>query len=97
MPVYSRADLSRSVLFVVAPFPTVASTGDVPRGFRAAGTQNEDYPRPQAPRYTGRLTAERSGANIERKPFEATRAGIYKKAMRVPAAGRPIKRIRKVK
>jgi hypothetical protein len=40
--VYSRADLSRSVVFVVAPFLTAAPTGAVAREFRAAGTQNED-------------------------------------------------------
>jgi hypothetical protein len=40
--VYSRADLSRSVVFVAAPFPTAASTGAVAREFRVADAENED-------------------------------------------------------
>jgi hypothetical protein len=95
--VYSRADLSRSVVFVVAPFPTVPSTGAVACEFCAAGTQNEDRAPPQTPRYTSRLTVERSGTGIERNAFETATAGIYEKAMRDPSAYGPIERIRKVK
>jgi hypothetical protein len=84
-------------MIVVALFLTAVSTSAVARQFRAADTQSEDYPTVQAPCYMGRLIAERGGANIERKSFEAATAGIYQKAMRDPAAEEPIERIRKVK
>jgi hypothetical protein len=40
LPVYSRADLSRTVALVVAPFLTAVPTSAVAREFRAADTQN---------------------------------------------------------
>lgn len=45
---YRRADLSRTMQFVVALFLTSAATGVSAREFRAADTQNEDYPTVQA-------------------------------------------------
>ena len=66
LPVYSRADLSRTVAIVVALFLTAASTSAVARVFCAAATENKDYPAVQALRHIGRLIAERG---------EQTRAG----------------------
>ena len=57
---YCRADLSRTVA-VVALFLTAISTSAVTREFRAADTQNEDYPTVQALHYIGRRIAEKSG------------------------------------
>ena len=61
LSVYSRAHLSRTVAIVVALFLTAVSTSAVAREFRAADTQNEDYPTVQALRYMGSLIAESSG------------------------------------
>jgi TRAP-type C4-dicarboxylate transport system substrate-binding protein len=55
LPVYSRADLSRTVAIVVALCLTAVSTIAVAREFRVADTQSEDYPTVQALRYMGRL------------------------------------------
>jgi TRAP-type C4-dicarboxylate transport system substrate-binding protein len=53
LPVYSRADLSRTVVPAVAPFLTAGSTGAVARAFRAA-TRSEDHPTVRMPRDMGR-------------------------------------------
>jgi TRAP-type C4-dicarboxylate transport system substrate-binding protein len=58
--VYSRADLSRTVLLVVALSLTAAATGAIAREFRAADIQSRDYPSVQALRHMGRAIAERS-------------------------------------
>jgi TRAP-type C4-dicarboxylate transport system substrate-binding protein len=63
LPVYSRADLSRTAALVVALSLTAVSTSAVAREFRAADTQSEDDPTIQALRYIGRLIAERSGGD----------------------------------
>ena len=59
LPVYSRADLSRTVALVGALFLTAASTSAVARVFRLAATQNEDCPTVQALRFTDSAVAER--------------------------------------
>jgi hypothetical protein len=61
LPVYRRADLSRTIKLVVALALAAASTGAFAREFRAADTQNEDYPTVQALGYMGSLVSERSG------------------------------------
>jgi hypothetical protein len=48
LPVYSRADLSRTGVIVVALFLTAVSTSAVTPEFRAADSQNGDYPAVQA-------------------------------------------------
>ena len=101
MPVYSRADLSRTVALVVALFLTAATTNAFAREFRTADTQSENYP-------TARLgdeneTIEQTRAGAERYfvgPLSdravAAMAPIYAKARRVPAAAELIERIDKV-
>jgi len=44
LPVYSRADLSRTVALVVALFLTAVSTSAAARQFHAADTQSENDP-----------------------------------------------------
>jgi hypothetical protein len=90
LPVYSRADLSRTVVFVVALSVTAAATAALAREFRAADTQNEDYPTVQARRYMGSLVTD-----FDCKPFEPAMTGIYARAQRDPAAAQLIERIRK--
>jgi hypothetical protein len=58
LPVYSRADLSRTVALVVAPCLTAVSTGAVAREFRAATVQ--------ALHDMSRTIAERSGGRRPR-------------------------------
>jgi TRAP-type C4-dicarboxylate transport system substrate-binding protein len=69
--VYCRADLSRTLQLVVALFLTPAATGVSAREFRAADTQNKDYPTVQGLGYMGSLIAERSGGRhqIRALPF----------------------------
>jgi hypothetical protein len=50
--VYNRADLSRRVALVVAPFFTAASASAFAREFRAADTRNREYRLVQALRFT---------------------------------------------
>ena len=47
-------------MIAVALFLTAISAGAGAREFRAADTQNEDYPTVQALYYMGRLIAERA-------------------------------------
>jgi len=86
LPVYSRADLSRTGALLVALLLTAVSTSAVARQFRAADTQNEDHPTVQALRYMGSLIAEKSGSRHqirvlhsrrleEKETIEQTRAG----------------------
>ncbi|HKH00855.1 MAG TPA: hypothetical protein VKB08_09070, partial [Bradyrhizobium sp.] len=48
------------------------------RHFRAADTQNEDYPTVQALQYMGWLIAERSGGR-HHEPFDTAMAGVGSK------------------
>jgi TRAP-type C4-dicarboxylate transport system substrate-binding protein len=91
--VYRRADLPRTLQLVVALFLTSAATGVFAREFRAADTQNEDYPTVQALDYRGSLVAERSGGHHQTKVFHSDQLGEVRRA---PAMTRLIERIRKV-
>ena len=75
--VYSRAEISRTVALVVALLLAAVSTGAVAREFRAADTQNEDYPTVQALRYMGGLIAEQTGGRLTdpRLSFTPARRG----------------------
>jgi tripartite ATP-independent transporter DctP family solute receptor len=87
LPVYSRADLSRTVTLVVALFLTAVSTSAVAREFRAADTQNEDYPTVQALRYMGRLVAEKSGGRHQIRVFHSRQLGEEKETIEQTRAG----------
>src|SRR3982074_866325 len=78
LPVYSRADLSRTIAPVVALFLAAVWTSAVAREFRAADSQNEDYPTVQALRYMGRMVAERSGGRHQIRVFHSRQLGEEK-------------------
>ena len=87
LPVYSRADLSRTVTIVVALFLTAVSTSAVAREFRAADTQSEEYPTVQALRYMGQLIAERSGGRHQIRVFHSRQLGEEKETIEQTRAG----------
>ncbi len=84
---YSRADLSRTVALVVALLLTAVSTSAVAREFRAADTQNEDYPTVQALLYMGRLIAERTGGRHQIRVFHSRQLGEEKETIEQTRAG----------
>ena len=87
MPVSSRADLSRTVVLVVALCLTVAATGAPARELRAADTQNEDYPTVQALRFMGHVISERSGGRHQIKVFHSRQLGEEKETLEQTRAG----------
>ena len=87
LPVYSRADLSRTGALVVALLLTAVSTSAAPREFRAADTQNEDYPTVQALRYMGSLIADQSGGRHHIRLFHSRQLGEAKQTVEQTRAG----------
>jgi TRAP-type C4-dicarboxylate transport system substrate-binding protein len=87
LPVYSRADLSRTVALVVALCLAAASTSAVTREFRAADTQSEDYPTVQALQYMGRLIAESSSGRLQIRVFHSRQLGEEKETIEQTRAG----------
>src|SRR3954469_20046211 len=87
LPVYRRADLSRTIKLVVALALAAASTGVFAREFRAADTQNEDYPTVQALGYMGSLVSERSGGRHQIKVFHSRQLGEEKETLEQTRVG----------
>jgi tripartite ATP-independent transporter DctP family solute receptor len=87
LPVYSRADLSRTRALVVTLFLAAVSTSAVAREFRVADTQNEDYPTVQALRYMGSLIAEQSGGRHQIRVFHSRQLGEEKETIEQTRAG----------
>jgi TRAP-type C4-dicarboxylate transport system substrate-binding protein len=87
LPVYSRADFSRTVALVVALFLTAVPTSAVAREFRAADTQSEDYPTVQALNYMSRMIAERSGGRHQIKVFHSLQLCEEKETIEQTRAG----------
>ena len=87
LPVYSRADLSRTVALVVALSLAAVSTSAVARVFRAADTQSEDYPTVQALHYMSRVIAERSGGRHQIQVFHSRQLGEEKETIEQTRAG----------
>jgi tripartite ATP-independent transporter DctP family solute receptor len=85
--VFGRAELQRTVFVVVALLLTAGSTGALAREFRAADTQNEDYPTVQALRFMGRQISERSGGRHEIKVFHSRQLGEEKETLEQTRAG----------
>jgi len=85
--VSSRADLSRTVVLVVALCLTVAATGAFARELRAADTQNEDYPTVQALRFMGRVVSKRSSGRHQIKVFHSRQLGEEKETLEQTRAG----------
>jgi tripartite ATP-independent transporter DctP family solute receptor len=82
-----RADLPRTLTLVVALLLTVAPTSAFAREFRAADTQNEDYPTVQALRYMGSLVEERSGGRLQIRVFHSRQLGEEKETIEQTRAG----------
>lgn len=82
-----RARLQRTVVVVVALLLAAGSTSTLAREFRAADTQNEDYPTVQALRFMGRQVAERSGGRHEVKVFHSRQLGEEKETLEQTRAG----------
>jgi tripartite ATP-independent transporter DctP family solute receptor len=74
-------------MVVVALLLTAVSTGVVAREFRAADTQNEDYPTVQALRYVDSLVAERSGGRNQIRVFHSRQLGEEKETLEQTRAG----------
>jgi len=85
--VYRRANLSRTMTLVVALFLTAAATSAFAREFRAADTQNEEYPTVQALHYMGSLVAERSGGRHQIKVFHSRQLGEEKETLEQTRVG----------
>jgi tripartite ATP-independent transporter DctP family solute receptor len=87
LSVYSRADFSRTGATVVALLLTALSASAVAREFRAADTQNEDYPTVQALRYMGRLVEEKSGGRHQIRVFHSRQLGEERETLDQTRAG----------
>jgi tripartite ATP-independent transporter DctP family solute receptor len=85
--VFGRAELQRTVVLVVALLVTAGSTAASAREFRAADTQNEDYPTVQALRFMGRQITERTGGRHELKVFHSRQLGEEKETLEQTRAG----------
>jgi TRAP-type C4-dicarboxylate transport system substrate-binding protein len=72
--VFGRAELQRTVFVVVALLVTAGATGAFAREFRAADTQNEDYPAVQALRFMDRQITERQQSEQMREMMRALTA-----------------------
>ena len=75
MPVYSRADISRTMGIVVAPFPTADATCALAREFRVADTRREAYPAVEALRHVCRLVVARIGGRHRIQVFDSRQFG----------------------
>lgn len=87
MNVVGRAEMQRTVVVVVALLLTAGATNAFAREFRAADTQNEDYPTVQALRFMGRQITERSGGRHEIKVFHSRQLGEEKETLEQTRAG----------
>jgi tripartite ATP-independent transporter DctP family solute receptor len=85
--VFGRAEIQRTVVLVVALLVTAGTTGAFAREFRAADTQNEDYPTVQALRFMGRLVSERTSGRHEVKVFHSRQLGEEKETLEQTRAG----------
>jgi tripartite ATP-independent transporter DctP family solute receptor len=85
--VFSRADLLRTVAVVGALLVMAVTTNASPREFRAADTQNEDYPTVQALRYMGRLIEEKTDGRLQIRVFHSRQLGEEKETIEQTRAG----------
>lgn len=87
MPVYCRAEISRTVAIVVALFLMAVARNALAREFRAADTQSEDYPTVQALRYMGSVIEEKSGGRLQIRVFHSRQLGEEKETIEQTRAG----------
>ena len=81
------AELWRACVLVVALFTAVAPASAVAREFRAADTQNEDYPTVQALNYMGGLVEQRSGGRLTIRVFHSRQLGEEKETIEQTRVG----------
>jgi tripartite ATP-independent transporter DctP family solute receptor len=84
---YNRAGLWRITAFVVLLSLAAVATDAVAREFRAADTQNADYPTVQALYYMGRVIAERTGGRDQIRVFHSRQLGEEKETIEQTRAG----------
>jgi len=87
LPLYTRAGLWRIAAFVVLLSLAAVATDTVAREFRAADTQNADYPTVQALYYMGRVIAERTGGRHQIRVFHSRQLGEEKETIEQTRAG----------
>jgi tripartite ATP-independent transporter DctP family solute receptor len=87
LPVFSRADLLRTVAVVGALLVVAVTASASAREFRAADTQNEDYPTVQALRYMGRLIEEKTDGRLQIRVFHSRQLGEEKETIEQTRAG----------
>ena len=87
MPVFSRADLLRTVAITSALFALAVTTNTSAREFRAADTQSQDYPTVQALRYMGRLIEEKTDGRLQIRVFHSRQLGEEKETIQQTRAG----------
>jgi tripartite ATP-independent transporter DctP family solute receptor len=87
VPVFNRATLSRASAMLVALLLTAVSAGVGAREFRAADTQNLEYPTVQALLYMGRMVAERTGGRHQIRVFHSRQLGEEKETIEQTRAG----------
>jgi tripartite ATP-independent transporter DctP family solute receptor len=85
--VFSRADLLRTVAVVGALLVVAVTASASAREFRAADTQNEDYPTVQALRYMGRLIEEKTDGRLQIRVFHSRQLGEEKETIEQTRAG----------
>ena len=81
------AELWRACVLVAALLTTVAPASAVAREFRAADTQNEDYPTVQALNYMGGLVEQRSGGRLKIRVFHSRQLGEEKETIEQTRVG----------
>src|ERR1700759_1923127 len=75
------------MILVVALVMAFAARSASAREFRAADTQNDDYPTVQALRYMGHLVAERSGGRLQIRVFHSRQLGEEKETIEQTRVG----------
>jgi tripartite ATP-independent transporter DctP family solute receptor len=81
------AELWRACVLVAALLATVAPTSAGAREFRAADTQNEDYPTVQALNYMCGLVEQRSGGRLKVRVFHSRQLGEEKETIEQTRVG----------
>ena len=84
---FSRSRFQRTIAFVVALLVTAGATDAFAREFRAADTQNDEYPTVEALRFMGRLVAERTKGRHDVKVFHSRQLGEEKETLEQTRAG----------
>jgi tripartite ATP-independent transporter DctP family solute receptor len=87
LPVCTRAGLSRTAIMFAALLLTAVTTSASAREFRAADTQNGDYPTVQALRFMGRLIEEKTSGRLQIRVFHSRQLGEEKETIEQTRAG----------